>query len=209
MQDLLTLYKSGADKADITGVRDYSKGQPVERKYPIFISSRADLDNYTNEYLYQVEKAFLKWVEQKAKDRYWSTHYKERTYTYGMLIEEIFGRKYDVHIDGGKGLSVSRMFAHYSSRTYNHFTDPITKKSKNWQTGYLISPTRWKNERPWSIRLQVEQLQAQGIYPTKDDIIRHRPLKKGTARNSETNKKIQERVKRGKKAWQERNKKQL
>lgn len=201
MPDLLTSYKKGKNKISLLDAIDYSRSRKEKKVTPSFLCSKERIDNYTNDYLYQCEKAFLKWVKEKAKDEKWCKTTWMRRYKYSMLIREIFGRDYDRQIDR-RILQTSQMFSHYSSRTYNNWYDAETGKTSN-QNSYLISPSRWEKVRPWSIKLQVEQLHEQGIQPTRENTGLSKPLKIGSARYDATKAKIKKRQDRGRKAYEE------
>lgn len=156
--------------------------------------------------MYQAEVHFLKWAKEKLKDKAWCNSQRLRKYTFGMLIQEIFGRPYDPKIDGGR-LSTAHMFAHYCSRVTKCYWDwkkEITRKTP----GYCISIARLKEVKPYSLRLQAEQIMEQGIVPTRYNVKFKKDLEPGHAHNYKREAVMKAKREKGKEIYERTKKKQ-
>lgn len=207
MVDIIKAYKEGRKNVNLLGTDAFKISSPKPKEsLPIFLKTNSDIKQYSNEYLYQFEIALRKWLEIKCKDEAWCHNTRARQYTYGMIVEEIFGRPYDVKIDCGH-VVVSQMISHYCSRVTKYYYLPEGNyKTKN-TTCYHLSPKRYREVKPFGLRLQAELLMQQGIMPTDKNVVRKKPLKKGCARNPRTQANIDKRSKKAKETYLEYQKK--
>lgn len=193
MVDIIEGYKKGLDKVTFNQVEKYNiKKQKNKKEYifPSFLDSTEAVKQYTNEYLYQAEVAFRKWMKKKCEDEKWCRSYMSKRYTYSMLIEEIFGRPYDKNIDNS--FVASRMFAYYCSQVKKCFYDWKTGKTKT-KTCYCLSVAEFKNKKPFCLRLQEEYVLKEGKIPSKRNVFLRKALKPGQAKLPETRKSIERR----------------
>lgn len=165
-----------------------------------FLASEKALKQYTDDYLYEAEVAFRKWMKVKLQDEDWCKTNWMRKYRYGQLIQEIFGRPYNPKIDGGR-LTTTRMFAHYCSTVTKSYQDRRTGKKHN-SACYNISVSRCRKIGPYGIRLQAEELMKNGTLPTRYNVRIKKSLKKGEARNWKTSEHLLDKQERGRKAYE-------
>lgn len=199
--DLIEAFKNGEDTYHLKEQKEIKLTDKLFRPVPVFIKNDRDLINYTNEELYNFEKDLRAWLKEKQKDKQWKKNYMQRKFTYSQLIKAMYGREYDQKIDR-PSISKTQMISHYCSRVTKHTLDPKTGKHRP-NTGYCFAVDRVNKVRPFSLRLQEELLMKKGLLPTEKNIKLVKPLKRGTARYNATNKSMQKKAERARKAWEE------
>ena len=83
-----------------------------------------------------------------------------------MLVKEVLNRDYDAKLDGGR-LSTTKMISYYCSTVQKGAS--INMKSVKHNV-YVISSKRLKEMKPFSMRLQAEELREQGIIPNEHNV---------------------------------------
>lgn len=150
--------------------------------------------NYSDDDLYMLEKLLRKWFAVCKESSRWMKTYKNRKYTMGMVVEHIFGRKWDNAIDGRYSKKLKLLLQYYSTSVKSCGT--IAGK-KTRHTVYVIGSKRI-DKRPYSLRLRIEELAKEGILPDRYNmVIRKDDLcEVGKARNRNVQKRIEERRER-------------
>lgn len=177
----------------------------IDRTILPYISDPLAWKNYENRQLYDAEIELRKFIIQQREIPKWRNTVAPRRYTFKMLFEILFHREYDQHTDMKSMYMLKKLFAYYSTKITNSFTDG---NLKNGQKGYHkntkayhLSAKDPTDKRPYSLRLRIEWLAERGQVPTaanmklcKDD------LEPGHARS----KKTEENIERRRKAARER-----
>lgn len=169
--------------------------------------NRAAWLNYTNDVIYETDKLLRAWLEEQCKIPSWAGSGKSaarnRTYSFKTLFEILYKRKWVPEEDSHLSVPMSKVFKYYCSRLHTGGWDAAEKKNTS-KTKYVISPTRYKNCPPYSLRLRFETLTENGenidankMRVPKDD------LKVGHARNKRTDANIQRRRERGRQKYRE------
>lgn len=173
----------------------------------VHISDPKAWANYSDPILYQLDKRMREWLEEMCQDKAWvGTSRKatnSRRYTFATLWAILFNREYDQKKDSKWVVKASRVFKYYSSKVQKGGWDPHSNKQKS-KTIYTISPARFKKNPPYSLKLRVEWLAAQGADPNgwnmktpKDD------LAPGHARNPRTDANMEARRAEGRRRFNE------
>lgn len=140
-------------------------------------------EQYQNNRVYEVDSAVRNWIKICSENKEWKRSYRKRRYTMGMVIEQIYGRKWDYKKDAKHSHIFAKVLAYYSSKIQK---EAYISGKKVTRTVYTIAPSRLKKP-PYSLRLRLEWLAERGEVPDaynmklpKDD------LGKGHARNPKT-----------------------
>lgn len=158
--------------------------------------------NYCDDDLYMLEKLLRKWFAACRESSRWMKTYKNRRYTMGMVVERIFGRKWDSSIDCRYSKKLKLLLQYYSTSVKP--SGVIAGKKTNHPV-YVIG-TKRIDKRPYSLRLRIEELAAEGILPDRYNmVIRKDDLcEVGKARNKNVQKRIDERRARARARYNER-----
>lgn len=171
MVDIFNAYREGLDIIDMSGktkykVKDYNK----EPSKPVFICSKKEWNNYSNEYVYILEKQFREWFRWKLEnDERFVKNWRARVYQYKNIITEVLGREYDQKIDQKYDYVGTRVIANYCDRLTKSVWSDEKKKWIN-KTGYHLSISRFKKARPFSLRVQEEELLEKGEIPDSENV---------------------------------------
>lgn len=155
---------------------------PNENAIP-FIDKQESWNQYTNPFVYDFDSRLRKFMEKMANEKSWKSVAKNRRYTYSMLIERLYGRKYDHKVDGRTAAVGSRIVAYYSSKIQKSGNINGKKYSKNI---YTLSPKRISMP-PYSLKLRMEWLDEKGELPSYNNMkLPNDNLKAGHARLART-----------------------
>lgn len=149
-----------------------------------FIAGEKEWENYTDDIVYETDKAMREWIETMRQDTTWSRSQKSRRYRFSQLFRILFHKEWDNKQYGKYMLRISKVFAYYSSRLTTTSKDDTGKWGS--KTGYVISPSRLK-QPPYSLKLRLEWLAQQGKIPTAQNMkLPKDNLEIGHARNPKT-----------------------
>ena len=160
------------------------KPEPViDPKVMPWITDHRAWEQYQNNDVYEVDCLIRGWVEACSKNSEWARSYKKRRYTMGMVIEQVYGRKWDASVDSKKTSIFKKVLSYYSSRIQK---ETYIKGKKVRKTVYTISPGRLKKP-PYSLRLRLEWLAERGEIPSVWNMkLPEDDLTPGHARNPKT-----------------------
>lgn len=160
-------------------------------------------DNWSDPLIYECDCLIRQLFEAKKKDRQWNKPKGvNRRFTFGMMFEILFGRKYDSSVDSRYANRLSKVLAYYSSRVQQGGSINGRKYSKPI---YTLSPARYNKKPPYSLKLRLEWLEDQGKLPTWRNMMPPSDdLKPGHARNSRTEENMERRRERARKQYCER-----
>ena len=196
------------DKPDVPDLPVHDPLEILGPFEPGYLKGAGKWENYSDPVLYELESLLRKWLETKLSDPEWTAKgakgVRARKYTTGMVYESLYGKPYN-----GKDQDclvrvrrLPKLLAYYSIRIQKEGTIRGKKLTKHI---YHLSLNRYKKLQPYSLRLRIEWLQAQGKLPVgqnmqlpKDD------LKPGQARNPKTNENMRRRRERAKELYNER-----
>lgn len=180
---------------------DVPKPQPLDDRMLPVLSDPAKWRNYSNDILYEGEKALRHLIAKLGENSTWHNQARRRRYTFSMLFEMMFGRPYDQKKDARMVVPLTRVMAYYSSRIQK--TGYVNGKWRD-KTSYTISPKRLKRP-PYSLRLRMEWLAEQGLVPNgKNMQLPKDNLRPGHARNKRTDANMQRRSEEAKRRYNER-----
>lgn len=157
-----------------------------------YLSDEKAWDNYSDDIVYEVDKAIRSWGEQMRS--HWSRKGMDRRYQFSTLLG-LLG--VDVNVNNNKNYNkIARIFAYYSTKVQKEtFIDGVRKKNV-----YTISPSRLRRP-PYSLRLRLEQFDGprdgRSMQLPKDD------LEKGHARNPRTEANMQRRSEEARRRYNE------
>lgn len=182
---------------------------PVPKEMVPWISDPKAWDNYVNETYYAADKMLREWMEEMCQDPAWGGFGKKpmyrRRYTFGQLFHILWGRPYDSKRDAKMVRPLQKLFSYYSSKVQMGGTNVQGKKVGSKHPVYCLSPSRLHKMPPYSLKLRMEWLQAQGripngrnMAPPKDD------LERNHARNPKTEANLQKRRAEGRRRYDER-----
>lgn len=132
--------------------------------------------NYSDDLVYEVDKRLRKW----ASTMKWTKRGLDRRYTF-REIAEILGLYKEI----GKGANyakIARVFAYYSTRIQRDTTVNGVRKKKV----YTLSPARFRNRLPYSLRLRMEEMGDSGTEDPRRLRLPADNLEPGHARNPRT-----------------------
>lgn len=165
-----------------------------------YITTSEAWEQYSNATIYEADKRIREWIGTMTKNREWTKSCKHRRYTFSMLFEILFGRKYDQSKDQKNVYPLTKIFAYYSTRIQKSGSIGGRTYSK---TIYTIGSKRHELP-PYSLKLRTEWLIENEEVPTfrnmklpKDD------LQPGHARNPKTEANMERRRAQGKERWNE------
>lgn len=175
---------------------------------PNYLAGPGKWENYSDNVLYELESLIRKWFETKLDDPEWNKKGAPgiwaRKHTCSMVYEAIYGKKVDLK-DKDCQVRLRRMpriLAYYSTKIQK---EGSIKGKKLTKSIYHLSLKRYKSVPPYSLKLRLEWLTEQGKIPSwrnmklpKDD------LKKGQARNPNTNENMRKRRERAREAYNRR-----
>jgi len=127
------------------------------------LGTAAQWENYSDPLLYSWEKRVRDWICQHAKNAQWARSAKNRRYTMRMVIEEITGEEYDQKKFAKDVPVLRKILEYYSTKTMNGSYINGKKYSK---TVYCLSHRRVQKQRPFSLKLRLEQMAEEGLVPT-------------------------------------------
>ena len=167
-----------------------------------FLVTKEAWVNYTDDVIYDADKRMRAWLTEMCENEQWMKNYRARRYQYKQLFRILYGREYDTKRDAKTTYKLQRVFAYYSSS--------IKTTSKNdegkWRNkpGYIISPKRFKNNPPYSLRLRFEELIEQGVMPSSYNMkVPKDNLSTGHARNTNTDARMEQRREQKRKRFNE------
>lgn len=191
INDLLNGRSISLVRNDIINRNDKELEQ--RKDYQRWICEPEAWSQYNDETIYQCDKLVRAWIEDMSHNTEWKKKPKLRKYTFGMLFEMIYGRKYNVKEDAKYSRKLVKIFSYYSTKIQKHYYNPETKKTKSEKACYTIM-TNINKKPPYSIKLRVEWLQennmnlsARTLKLPKDDLI------PGHARNPKTEQNMEKR----------------
>ena len=160
-------------------------------------------ENWSDPIVYECDCLIRQLFESKRDDKMWNKPKGvNRRFTFGMMFEILFGRKYDSSMDSKYVARLTRVMAYYSSKVQKNGSIHGKNYSKSI---YTLSPARYRTKPPYSLRLRLEWLEGQGKLPTwqnmrppKDD------LEPGHARNRLTDENMERRREQARRRYCER-----
>lgn len=160
---------------------------------------------YSDDALYEVETLFLEWAERMMQEpKFRQNNPVYRRYTCGMVFEQLYGRKYDVH-NSDDHVSMRRLpkiMSYYSSKIQK---EGSIRGKKVTRTIYTLSIRRIKTLPPFSLKLREEWLAKRGEVPTWSNMKPSKDrLKPGHARNPRTDENMARRRERAREIYNER-----
>lgn len=150
-------------------------------------------ENYGNQRLHDWEYRIRKWILKHAENRKWASYARNRRYTMKMVIEEITGKEF-VQSDYAKDFAIIKKILEYYSTKVS--TGGSINGKHYSKTIYTVSQRRVKNQKPFSLKLRLEQFREQGIIPTSSNMRVPSPsalCKPGSAKNPRTQATIEKR----------------
>ena len=159
-----------------------------------YFSKPEQWDNYTDEYLYQFEKAFRDWAIPMCDTEPWKMKKpKYRKYTMSQVMQACLGRPYNSKTDRQHMNTMKAVLTYYSSRVQNSYYSNEKKKTIS-KTAYSLSVQRIKQRPPYSLKLRLEWLAEQGLTPNYQNVLPYKEtLTAGHARNKRTNANMEKR----------------
>lgn len=151
-----------------------------------FFRSSKGVSNYENYDLYRIEKQIRKWFDIKLQDEKWIRSRGARTYTCRMVVEEAFGRPYDLKLDSKYGAIYAKILSHYAITIHKGHWDRERQKYRSGKKSYVLSVPRIRNVRPYSIRLRLEVEGKTLEESTFKDTEVYKSLQAGDSRKRET-----------------------
>jgi len=194
------------DKVDVP---DLPVHDPLEQQGPMapgYLEGPGKWENYTDNYIYELESLLRKWFEARIDSDEWRSDKRGfyRRYTCKLMFEQLYGRLPDPkdHDDRTKIRRMPKLLAYYSSKIQKGGSI----RGKNYsKTIYTLSPRLYRNRPPYNLKLRLEWLSENGKMPTwynmklpKDD------LKPGHARNKRSEENMRLRSERAKQRFNER-----
>lgn len=181
------------DGFDLSGAERIETGDDfIDNSVLPFLVNQKAWDNYTDDIIYDADKRMRAWMGEMCQNKEWVKDHRKRRYQYKQLFRILYGRDYDTKKDAGATYKLKRVFSYYSSA--------IKTTSKNdegqWRNkpGYVLSPKRYKDNPPYSLRLRFEELVSQGIMPSSANMrVPKDNLSTGHARNPQTEARMQQR----------------
>lgn len=167
-----------------------------------YISEPDRWEQYSNQFVYEFDRLLRQWFERMCQNQTWVKSYKKRRYTMSMMIEQLYGRKYDNAKDGSNTRIMAKILAYYSSRIQK----AVSINGKHYsKTAYVLSPTRYHGMVPYSLKLRLEWYAERGILPTQTNMcLPTDNLKPGHARRGRTEANMQRMREEGRKRYNER-----
>lgn len=154
---------------------------------------------YSDMEVYQVDKLMREWLREMTKSSRWCRTRNLRRYKFSEIFKLLLGRDYDRKADVHLARKLSKLFAYYCSSVRKSHYD---KASNRWQnkTDYCIS-SKALNRPAYSLRLRLEEMQANGIMPTAANMRLPSSITKGHSIYPNTERIMREREARGKEAF--------
>lgn len=175
---------------------------------PGYLEGPGKWENYSDNVLYELESLMRNWMETKLDDPDWNAKgakgIRARKYTCGMVFTSIYGKPFDMNNkdDQVRLRRLPKLMAYYSTRIQK---EGMINGKKLTKKIYHLSLKLYKKKPPYSLRLRIEWLQAQGKLPVwqnmkmpKDD------LKAGEARNPKTNENMRRRREQARQRYKDR-----
>lgn len=156
----------------------------VDAKAVPYIADPKAWEQYSDDALYDAEKRLRAWLEEMSAVPAFTKHYSARTFKFSQLFEFIYGRRYEQKVDGKYSTMLSRLFRYYCSKTSKTYYVKATGKTQS-KTSFTLSVARLKRP-PYSLRLRLEWLAAQGIIPTSENMKLPKDIEIGRCRNELT-----------------------
>lgn len=177
----------------------------IDRSILPYISDPLAWKNYENRMLYDAEVELRKFIVQQREIPKWRNTVAPRRYTFKMLFEILFHREFDPHTDMKSNYMLKKLFAYYSTKITNSYTDSncgVGEKGYHKSLkGYHLSSKDPTEKRPYSLRLRIEWLAERGKVPSAANMkLCKDNLEPGHARS----KKTEENIERRRKAARER-----
>lgn len=168
-----------------------------------YLAGAGRWDNWSDPIIYECDCLIRQLFESKKHDRQWNKPKGiNRRFTFGMIFEILFGRKYDPSVDSKYINRLSKVLAYYSSRVQR---EGMINGKRHKKPVYILSTARYNKKPPYSLKLRLEWLQERGELPTwrnmtppSDD------LKPGHARNQKTEENMERRREQAKARYRER-----
>jgi len=194
------------DKIDIPDLPVHDPLTPQGPMAPGYLEGPGKWENYTDNYVYELESLLRKWFALKIDSGEWKNDKRGfyRRFTCKLIFEQLYGRLPDFndHNDRTKIRRLPKLLAYYSSRIQKNGSI----RGKNYSKSiYTLSPKLYKTRPPYNLKLRLEWLSEKGEMPTwhnmmlpKDD------LKPGHARNKKTEENMRLRSERAKQRFNER-----
>lgn len=161
-------------------------------------------ENFSNQRLYNWECLIREWILKHAENHQWATYARNRRYTMKMVIEEITGREYTQAEFAKDTPFIRRLLEYYSTKVQR---EGVINGKKYTKTIYTVSQKRVKNQKPFSLRLRLEQFKQQGVLPTPSNMKVPSVAalcKPGTAKNPRTQATMDRRSKLARERYNER-----
>lgn len=159
-------------------------------------------EQYSDPFTYEFDRLVRQWFDKMIENKAWVRSRNKRRYTMSMMIEQLYGRKYDVSKDAVNVVKMAKILAYYSTRVQK--SGSINNKMYT-KTIYTLSPTRYKNVLPYSLKLRLEIFAEQGIIPDYHNMTLPRDnLKPGHARNPKTDANMERKREEGRRKYNER-----
>ena len=156
-----------------------------------YLSGKGCWENWSDPVVYECDSLMRQFLESKQGDGKWARTSKLRRFTFGLMFEVLFGRKYDPSIDFKYINKLSKVMAYYSSRIQK---EGMIRGKRYGKPVYTLSPKRYNSVPPYSLRLRLEWLEEQGILPTWQNMrAPSDSLKPGHARNPRTDENMERR----------------
>ena len=174
---------------------------PEPKNYINYLGSADQWKNYSDQFIYESDKAMRQWIASMKENKSWKTNYKKRRYTAKMLFEHVFQKEYNYKTDMKMMTRFSKICTYYSSKVNKNGSINGKNYSKSI---YTISPRRL-SKPPFSLRLRVEWLTEQGELPDPNNMrLVKDTLKPGHARNPKTEENMRRRSEQAKQRYKER-----
>ena len=186
---------------DLEGEKPQKPELAYDDKLVPLLSNPKVWEQFQNPVVYEIDCLIRKWIELCSHNVKWARAAKYRKYTIGMVVEQIYGRKWDQSKDGSRTYLYSRIIAYYSSRIQK---EAYIAGKRVKKTVYTISPARL-SKPPYSLRLRLEWLAERGEVPNAWNMkLPEDDLKKGHARNPKTDANMERRRREAKDKYNER-----
>lgn len=191
--------ENGFDLTDDGGDKPLVVGDAWKQIRPL-IDTPEKWKQYTNTLLYETEKDLREWMAKLYNNVEWRTSRLRRRYTCRMAFERIYGVEYDPKVHSKQIRALGKLMAHYSNKIQ---TDGyICGKRVHTKIFHLAAAGFRK--RPYSIRLKIEMMLAEGKIPTNKDTEIPKLLQPNHARYERSEKNMQERRKLARERYYER-----
>lgn len=168
-----------------------------------YLAGKGRWENWSDPMIYECDCLVRQLFESKKGDKEWNKpNGRNRRFTFGMMFEVLFGRKYDSKKDAKYTNRLSKILAYYSSRVQ---TSGSIHGKRYAKPIYTLSPARYARKPPYSLKLRLEWLEERGELPTWSNMApAPDDLKPGHARDVKTEENMERRRERARKAYNER-----